>query len=134
MSDPSKSREIVRAPMSALTASAHRMVAPDMVTTTFELAGHRIVRNLGVVRGVVVRSRSLVGQFGASLQMLFGGNITLYTTLCERTRAEAHELMLKHAAELGANAVVGMAYDANDVAPGVAEVLCYGTAVLVEPT
>jgi uncharacterized protein YbjQ (UPF0145 family) len=104
-----------------------------MVTTTFELPGHRVVRNLGVVRGVVVRSRSVVGQFGASLQMLFGGNITIYTALCERTRAEAHELMLKHAAELGANAVVGMAYDANDVAPGVAEVLCYGTAVLVEP-
>jgi uncharacterized protein YbjQ (UPF0145 family) len=133
MSERPKSAEIVRAPMSSLTASAHRVVAPDMVTTTFELPGHRVVRNLGVVRGVVVRSRSVVGQFGASLQMLFGGNITIYTALCERTRAEAHELMLKHAAELGANAVVGMAYDANDVAPGVAEVLCYGTAVLVEP-
>ena len=102
------------------------------VTTAFELPGHRVVRNLGIVRGIVVRSRSIVGNIGASLQTLVGGNITLYTELCERARADAFRLMLDHAAESGANAVVGVRYDANEVAAGVTEVLAYGTAVIVE--
>lgn len=105
----------------------------DKVTTAFELPGHRIVENLGVVRGVVVRSRSLVGSFGAGLQTLFGGNITLYTQLCERARQDAYQLMLNHAREQGANAVIGMRYDANELGAGISEVLAYGTAVLVEP-
>ena len=104
-----------------------------MVSTSFDLAGYRIVRSLGMVRGIVVRSRSVVGNIGAGLQMLFGGNITIYTTLCERARGDAHEIMMKHAAALGANAVIGMRYDANEIAAGVTEVLCYGTAVLAEP-
>jgi uncharacterized protein YbjQ (UPF0145 family) len=103
-----------------------------MVTTALELPGHRIVRNLGIVRGIVVRSRSLVGTIGASLQTLVGGNITLYTELCEKAREDAFELMLRHAAEVGANALIGMRYDANEVADGVTEVLAYGTAVVVE--
>jgi uncharacterized protein YbjQ (UPF0145 family) len=105
-----------------------------MVTTALELPGHRIVRNLGIVRGIVVRSRSLVGTIGASLQTLIGGNITLYTELCEKAREDAFELMLQHAAEVGANALIGMRYDANEVADGVTEVLAYGTAVVVEAT
>jgi len=105
-----------------------------MVTTAVELPGHRIVRNLGIVRGIVVRSRSLVGTIGASLQTLIGGNITLYTELCEKAREDAFELMLQHAAEVGANALIGMRYDANEVADGVTEVLAYGTAVVVEAT
>jgi len=104
-----------------------------MVTTALELPGHRIVRNLGIVRGIVVRSRSLVGTIGASLQTLVGGNITLYTELCEKAREEAFELMMRHAIQRGANAVVGMRYDANEVMQGVTEVLAYGTAVVVEP-
>jgi uncharacterized protein YbjQ (UPF0145 family) len=103
-----------------------------LVTTAFELPGYRTADNLGVVRGIVVRSRSIVGNIGAALQTLVGGNITLYTELCEKARADAFELMLTHAAELGANAVVGMRYDANEVADGVTEVLAYGTAVRVE--
>jgi len=103
-----------------------------MVTTQFELDGFRVVRTLGVVRGIVVRSRSIVGTIGASLQTLVGGNITLLTELCEKTRAEAFDLMLKHAAELGANAVVGALYDATEIMAGVTEVLAYGTAVEVE--
>ena len=102
------------------------------MTTAFELPGHRVVRNLGVMRGIVVRSRSIVGTLGASLQTLVGGNITLYTELCEKARADAFQLMLEHAAQSGANAILGMRYDANEVAPGVTEVLAYGTAVLVE--
>jgi uncharacterized protein YbjQ (UPF0145 family) len=105
---------------------------PALVTTAFDLPGHRIVRNLGIVRGIVVRSRSLVGSIGASLQTLVGGNITLYTELCEKAREDAFELMLQHASEVGANALIGMRYDANDVADGVTEVLAYGTAVVVE--
>jgi uncharacterized protein YbjQ (UPF0145 family) len=105
-----------------------------MVTTALELPGYRIVRNLGIVRGIVVRSRSLVGTIGASLQTLVGGNITLYTELCEKAREDAFELMLQHAAEVGANALIGMRYDANEVADGVTEVLAYGTAVVVEAT
>jgi uncharacterized protein YbjQ (UPF0145 family) len=105
----------------------------ELVTTAFELPGHRIVRNLGVVRGIVVRSRSIVGTIGASLQTLVGGNITLYTELCEKARQDAFELMLQHGTEMGANGIVAMRYDANEVAAGVTEVLAYGTAVVVEP-
>jgi uncharacterized protein YbjQ (UPF0145 family) len=104
-----------------------------LVATTNDLAGHKIVRNLGVVRGIVVRSRSIVGNIGASIQSLFGGNITLYTSLCERARAEAYDLMVAHAQQMGANAVLAMRYDANEVAAGITEVLAYGTAVVVEP-
>src|SRR5688572_24907866 len=101
------------------------------VTTALELPGYRIVRNYGMVRGIVVRSRSVIGTIGASLQTIVGGNITLFTQLCERTREEAFELMLQHAAERGANAVISMRYDANEVMSGVTEVLAYGTAVVV---
>jgi uncharacterized protein YbjQ (UPF0145 family) len=107
-------------------------VNPKLVTTAFDLPGHRIVRNLGVVRGIVVRSRSIVGSFGASLQTLFGGNITIYTELCEHAREDAFRLMLEHAAALGANGLIGARYDANEVTDGVTEVLAYGTAVVVE--
>lgn len=113
--------------------SAGRMVAHNMVTTQFELDGFRVTRTLGVVRGIVVRSRSIFGTIGAGLQTLIGGNITLLTNLCEKTRQEAFDLMLAHAAELGANAVVGARYDATEVMQGVTEVLAYGTAVIVEP-
>ena len=112
---------------------AGRMVAHNMVTTQFELDGFRVTRTLGVVRGIVVRSRSIFGTIGAGLQTLVGGNITLLTNLCERTRQEAFDLMLQHAAELGGNAVVGARYDATEVMQGVTEVLAYGTAVFVEP-
>ena len=107
-------------------------INPRLVTTAFELPGHRIVKNFGVVRGIVVRSRSIVGTFGASLQTLIGGNITLYTEMCERARSDAFRLMLEHAADLGANALIAVRYDANEVTPGVTEVLAYGTAVIVE--
>ena len=110
-----------------------RMVAHNMVTTQFELNGFRVTRTLGVVRGIVVRSRSIFGTIGAGLQTLVGGNITLLTNLCEKTRLEAFDLMLQHAAELGGNAVVGARYDATEVMQGVTEVLAYGTAVVVEP-
>ena len=103
------------------------------VTTAFELPGYRLKRNFGVVRGIVVRSRSIVGTLGASLQTLVGGNITLYTELCEKARADAYLLMLEHGADAGGNAIIGMRYDANEVAQGVTEVLAYGTAVEVEP-
>jgi uncharacterized protein YbjQ (UPF0145 family) len=108
-------------------------VSTTMVTTTLELPGQKIMRNLGVVRGIVVRSRSIVGNIGAALQSLVGGNITLYTELCEKARDDAFKLMLQHAAEHGANAIVGMRYDANEVADGITEVLAYGTAVVVQP-
>ena len=107
-------------------------VAHNMVTTAFTLDGYRIVRNLGLVRGIIVRSRSIIGTIGASLQTLVGGNITLLTNLCEQTREHAFDLMLQHAAELGGNAVIGMRYDATEVMQGVTEVLAYGTAVYVE--
>jgi uncharacterized protein YbjQ (UPF0145 family) len=103
-----------------------------MVTTANELPGYRIVRNYGIVRGILVRSRSIVGNFAAALQTVVGGNITVLTNLCEKTREEAFELMLQHAGEHGANAVVGMRYDATEVMQGVTEVLAYGTAVQVE--
>jgi uncharacterized protein YbjQ (UPF0145 family) len=108
------------------------MIDAKMITTALELPGYRVTRNLGVVRGIIVRSRSIVGNIGASLQTLIGGNITLYTELCERARSDAFRLMLEHAAESGANAVVGVRYDANEVTAGVTEVLAYGTAVIVE--
>jgi uncharacterized protein YbjQ (UPF0145 family) len=101
-------------------------------TTTFTIEGYRITRTLGVVRGILVRSRSFVGTFGAALQTMVGGNITIYTQLCEKTRNDAFDLMMGHAAALGANAVVGIRYDATEIAQGVTEVLCYGTAVVVE--
>lgn len=104
-----------------------------MVTTALELPGYRIVRNFGVVRGIIVRSRSVIGNIGAALQTIVGGNITILTELCEKTRIEAYELLLMHAAEHGANAVVGFRYDATEVMQGVTEVLAYGTAVQVEP-
>ena len=105
----------------------------SMVTTAMELPGYRIVRNLGLVRGLVVRSRSVFGTIGAGLQTLVGGNITILTNLCEKARNDAYDLMLQHAAQLGANAVVGVRYDATEIMQGVTEVLAYGTAVVVQP-
>ncbi len=103
-----------------------------MTTTAFTLDGYRIIKNLGLVRGITVRSRSIFGTIGASLQTLIGGNISLFTNLCEKTREDAFAMMVKHAQELGANAVIGIRYDATEVMQGVSEVLCYGTAVVVE--
>jgi uncharacterized protein YbjQ (UPF0145 family) len=103
-----------------------------MTSTTFTIEGYRITQHLGVVRGIVVRSRSVVGTIGASLQTLLGGNITLFTELCEKTRNEAFDLMLSHARQFGANGVIGVRYDATEVMQGVTEVLCYGTAVVLE--
>ena len=105
-----------------------------LTTTAFELPGYRTTKSFGVVRGILVRSRSIVGNLGASIQSVFGGNISIYTSLCERTREDAFRLMLQHAGELGANAVIGVRYDATEIAPGITEVLCYGTAVFVEPS
>jgi uncharacterized protein YbjQ (UPF0145 family) len=105
-----------------------------MVTTAFTLDGYAIERNLGIVRGIIVRSRSLLGTMGASLQTLVGGDITLFTNLCEETRAHAFQRMAAHAAQMGANAIVGVRYDATEIMQGVTEVLCYGTAVIVKPT
>ena len=105
----------------------------SMTTTAFTLDGYRIVETLGVVRGITVRSRSIFGTIGAALETLVGGNITLFSELCERTRSEAFDMMLSHAATMGANAVIGVRYDATEVMDGVSEVLCYGTAVVVRP-
>ena len=107
---------------------------PEMTSTTFTLAGYRIVESIGVVRGVTVRSRSLIGTIGAKIETLFGGHIALLTTLCERARQDAFEILLAHAQHEGANAVVGIRYDATEIMSGVTEVLCYGTAVIVEPS
>jgi uncharacterized protein YbjQ (UPF0145 family) len=104
-----------------------------LTTTAFELSGYRVVKSFGVVRGIIVRSRSIIGNWGASIQAVFGGNISLYTELCERTRGDAFNQMLTHAGQLGANAVIGVRYDATEIAAGITEVLCYGTAVFVEP-
>jgi len=109
------------------------MVQHAFVTTAFELPGYRVKRNFGVVRGIVVRSRSIVGTIGAGLQTIVGGNISLFSNLCEQTRNDAFDLMLQHAAQLGANAVIGARYDATEIMNGVTEVLAYGTAVEVEP-
>lgn len=109
------------------------MIQHAMTTTAFTLDGYQVTRNLGVVRGITVRSRSIFGTIGASLQTLVGGNISLFTELCEKTRNEAFEMMVRHAQEIGANAVIGIRYDANEIMQGVTEVLCYGTAVVVKP-
>ena len=108
-------------------------VSHQMVTTAFELPNHRITQNLGVVRGIVVRSRNIFATIGASLQTVVGGNITVWTRLCEQTRADAFEIMIQHATEIGANAIVGARYDTTELSTGVTEVLAYGTAVIVEP-
>jgi uncharacterized protein YbjQ (UPF0145 family) len=105
---------------------------PALVTTAFTIDGYRIVKNLGLVRGITVRSRSIIGTIGAGIQTVFGGNISLLQELCERTRQDAYVIMMAHAQQIGANAVIGMRYDANDVMSGVTEVLAYGTAVVVE--
>lgn len=104
----------------------------NMVTTGFELTGYKITKNLGVAKGIIVRSRSIVGSIGAGFQTLFGGNISLYTTLCEQARDHAFDLMCEHAKEMGANAIIGARYDATEIMGGVTEVLAYGTAVVVE--
>jgi len=109
------------------------MVPHEFVTTAFELPGYRVKRNFGIVRGIVVRSRSIVGTIGAGLQTMVGGNISLFSKLCEQTRNDAFDLMLQHAEQLGANAVIGARYDATEIMQGVTEVLSYGTAVEVEP-
>ena len=109
------------------------MIPHEFVTTTFDLPGYRVKRNIGLVRGIVVRSRSIVGTLGASLQTMIGGNISLFSELCEKTREDAFDLMLQHAAAVGANAVLGARYDATEIMQGVTEVLAYGTAVEVEP-
>jgi uncharacterized protein YbjQ (UPF0145 family) len=101
----------------------------NLVTTSNELFGYEVQRHLGVVRGIIVRSRSVVGNIGAAFQQLVGGNISIYTSLCEQARNDAYELMIQHAQELGANAIIAVRYDATEIAPGVSEVLCYGTAV-----
>jgi uncharacterized protein YbjQ (UPF0145 family) len=108
-------------------------VSHQMVTTAFELPNYRVVQNLGVVRGIVVRSRNVFATIGATLQTIVGGNITVWTTLCEQTRSDAFEIMIQHATEIGANAVIGARYDTTELAQGVTEVLAYGTAVIVEP-
>jgi len=104
----------------------------EMISTSFEIPGYKVRKNLGLVRGVTVRSRSVIGNFAGGIQTLFGGNISIFTELCENARQEAYELMLQHADQMGANAIVGMRYDANDVMDGVTEVLAYGTAVIVD--
>jgi uncharacterized protein YbjQ (UPF0145 family) len=108
------------------------MIDHAMVSGTFELTGYKVTKNIGIVRGIVVRSRSIVGSIGASLQTILGGNITLYEKLCEDAREQAFDRMLVHAAEHGANAVIGMRYDATEIGEGISEVLAYGTAVVVE--
>ena len=105
----------------------------EMTTTAFTLDGYRVVKTLGVVKGITVRSRSIFGTIGGSLQTLAGGNISLFTNLCEKTRAEAFQMMISHAQEIGANGVIGIRYDATEIMSGVTEVLCYGTAVIAEP-
>ena len=109
-------------------------VSHQMVTTAFELPNYHVVQNLGVVRGIVVRSRNVFATIGASFQTLVGGNITMWTSMCEQARADAFEIMIQHATEIGANAVIGARYDTTEISTGVTEVLCYGTAVIVEPT
>ena len=110
------------------------MIPHEMTSSTFEIAGFRTTHSLGIVRGIVVRSRSIFGSIGASLQTMVGGDITMFTSLCEKTREDAFNRMLQHAAEMGADAVVGVRYDATEIMQGVTEVLCYGTAVKVRPS
>ena len=126
MTDPYNSAVTMTAPRSGI------LLDDSMVTTALELPNHSIVRNLGLVRGIVVRSRSVVGNFFGGLQSLFGGNITIYTELCEQARQETYRDMLMHARQLGANAIVAVRYDATEIMTGLSEVLCYGTAVVVE--
>jgi uncharacterized protein YbjQ (UPF0145 family) len=110
----------------------HQFETP-FATTAFELPGYRIVRSFGIVRGITVRSRSVIGRIGVGFQAFFGGSITLLVNLCEQARADAFQIMVAHGAELGGNAIIGMRYDATELMPGVSEVLCYGTAVYIEP-
>lgn len=119
-------------PYNTVAVRAAAILGDAQVTTAFELPGHQVVQSLGVVRGITVRSRSIVGNFLGGIQSLFGGNITIYTELCEQARRETYQDMLQHARRLGANAVVGMRYDATEIMTGLTEVLCYGTAVVVE--
>ena len=133
MTDPYNSSP-AHAPIPASPGTRMRPLDDAMVTTALELPGYRIRRNLGMVRGITVRSRSIVGNFLGGLQSLFGGNITIYTELCEQARDETYRDMLQHARHLGANAIIAVRYDATDVMAGLTEVLCYGTAVVVEPT
>lgn len=133
MTDPYNSSP-AHAPIPASSVTRMRPLDDAMVTTALELPGYRIRRNLGMVRGITVRSRSIVGNFLGGLQSLFGGNITIYTELCEQARDETYRDMLQHARQLGANAIIAVRYDATDVMAGLTEVLCYGTAVVVEPT
>lgn len=119
--------------MSTSQAPMSRGVQPQFVTTAFEIDGYEIIRNFGVVRGITVRSRSIFGTIGAGLQTLVGGNITLLSELCEKTRLEAFNLMIKHGSDIGANAIVGARYDATEIMRGVTEVLAYGTAVVIQP-
>jgi uncharacterized protein YbjQ (UPF0145 family) len=126
-------KALTRAPKQPYDLVPPAGIRYEMVTTAFILDGFRIQKNLGVVRGIVVRSRSVFGNIGAGFQMLFGGNITVYTRLCEHARMEAFDILLQHAAQIGANAIIGMRYDATEIMGGVSEVLAYGTAVVVEP-
>jgi uncharacterized protein YbjQ (UPF0145 family) len=126
-------KAVTRAPKQPYDLVPPSSIRQQMVTTAFILDGFRIRQNLGVVRGIVVRSRSVFGNIGAGIQMLFGGNITVYTRLCEHARQEAFDILLQHAAHIGANAIIGMRYDATEIMGGVTEVLAYGTAVVVEP-
>jgi uncharacterized protein YbjQ (UPF0145 family) len=114
-------------------AVLNSLMKHPMTSTSYKIDGFRVVKHFGVVRGITVRSRSIFGRIGADLQTIFGGNITLFTELCEKTRSEAFDMMVSHAEQVGANAVIGIRYDATEVTDGVTEVLCYGTAVLVEP-
>ncbi len=108
------------------------MITHGMTTTTFDIEGYKVTKNLGMVRGIIVRSRSVIGNIGAAFQMFFGGNITLYSSLCEQARNDAFRSMIEHAESMGANAIIGVRYDATEIMGGVTEVLCYGTAVIVE--
>ena len=132
MTDPYNSSSAY-SPSAGASRAAALSLTDAMVTTALELPGFRITRNLGMVRGITVRSRSIVGNFLGGLQSLFGGNITIYTELCEQARDETYRDMFQHARQLGANAIIAVRYDATDVMAGLTEVLCYGTAVIVEP-
>jgi uncharacterized protein YbjQ (UPF0145 family) len=132
MTDPYNSSSAY-SPSATASRAAAQPLSDAMVTTALELPGFRITRNLGMVRGITVRSRSIVGNFLGGLQSLFGGNITIYTELCEQARDETYRDMFQHARQLGANAIIAVRYDATDVMAGLTEVLCYGTAVIVEP-
>jgi uncharacterized protein YbjQ (UPF0145 family) len=132
LDDLEQARQSV-SPSAPYSVSQRYTLAQHMVTTAFTLDGFRIIRTLGVVRGITVRSRSIFGTLGGALHTIVGGNITAFTRLCETTRAEAFEIMVQHASEIGANAVIGMRYDATEIMSGVSEVLAYGTAVVVEP-